>query len=259
MTAPVDARLPKGGGYQLCGTYDLQPAFVGKQDWLGTRANAGYGRRQEHFTAIDIGVNGRLRGLTLQSGVSSGKLMTDNCEIVKSAPSSVGVSATNQGLTNASNPNGTFCHTESPYLTQFKVSGAYTLPWQEIQVSGAYQDLPGPQILATGAFTAAQARPPLGRALSQGSTATIPLVAPGAMYEEQRMHQVDLRVAKTVRGGRTRIQGQFDLYNALNANPVRLYSGQYGATTGPATGRAFLIPAVVLPARLIKVGMQLTF
>ena len=73
------------------------------------------------------------------------------------------------------------------------------------------------------------------------------------------MHQVDVRFAKTVRVGRTRIQGQFDLYNALNASPVRLYSGQYGATTGPATGRAFLIPGLILPARMVKFGMQLTF
>ena len=37
------------------------------------------------------------------------------------------------------------------------------------------------------------------------------------------------------------------------------YSGEYGATTGPDTGAAFLIPSAVLTARLIKVGMQLTF
>jgi hypothetical protein len=73
------------------------------------------------------------------------------------------------------------------------------------------------------------------------------------------MHQVDVRFAKTVRVGRTRLQGQFDLYNALNASPIRAYRGVYGATTGPATGSAFLVPSAILPGRLIKVGMQLTF
>ena len=73
------------------------------------------------------------------------------------------------------------------------------------------------------------------------------------------MHQLDWRVAKTVRVGRTRIQGQFDLYNAFNASPIRTLAGVYGATTGPATGAAFLVPGVILPARLLKVGMQLTF
>ena len=206
-----------------------------------------------------MSVNARLRSVLLQGGLSSGKLMTDNCEIVKSSPSSVNASVASSGLTaGGPNPNGTFCHVETPFLTQFKVSGAYTLPWQEIQVSGAYQDLPGPEILANGAFTSAQVAPSLGRALSQGSTASIPLVAPGTRYGE-RMHQLDWRVAKTVRVGRTRIQGQFDLYNALNASPIRAYRGAYGATTGSRTGSAFLIPGVVLPARLLKVGMQLTF
>jgi hypothetical protein len=73
------------------------------------------------------------------------------------------------------------------------------------------------------------------------------------------MHQVDVRFAKTVRVARTRLQGQFDLYNALNANPIRAYSVTYGATTGPATGSAFLIPGAILQGRIIKVGMQLTF
>jgi hypothetical protein len=259
VTAPVDARLPNGGGYQLCGIYDLKPQFVGREDYLGTRANAGYGKQQEHFTAIDVNVSARLQRLLLTSGVSSGKLMTDNCDIVKSAPSSIGRGAGNKGISRGTvNPNSTFCHTESPFVTQFKLSGAYTLPWQEIQVAGVYQDLSGKEILADAEFTRAQVAPSLGRALSQGSTASIPLVAPGTMYGE-RMHQVDLRVAKAVRLGRTRLQGQLDLYNAFNASDIRQYSGVYGATTGPATGSAFLLPGGILSGRLVKLGMQLTF
>jgi hypothetical protein len=250
--------LPNGGGYQLCGIYDLKPAFVGQEDYLGTRADE-YAQQQEHFTAIDVTINARLRSVLLQGGVSSGKLMTDNCAIVKSAPSSVGRTAGNKGLSRGTaNPSSTFCHVESPFLTQFKLSGAYTLPWQEIQISGFYQDLSGPEILAPGTFTNAQIAPSLGRPLSQTSTVSIPLVDPSTLYGE-RMHQVDVRFAKTVRVGHTRLQGQLDLYNALNANPIRAYSPTYGATTGPATGSAFLVPRVVLPARIIKVGMQLTF
>jgi hypothetical protein len=56
-----------------------------------------------------------------------------------------------------------------------------------------------------------------------------------------------------------RIQGQFDLYKALNSSPIRSYSGTYGAKTGPNTGSEYLDPGEILPARLFKVGMQLTF
>jgi hypothetical protein len=186
-------------------------------------------------------------------------LLTDDCEIQKSAPSSVARTAGNTGLSAGTrNPAATFCHTETPYVTQFKASAAYTLPWQEVQISTAYQDLPGPVILAGATFTNAQVTPALGRSLSQTSTVRIPLVAPGTLYGE-RMHQVDLRFAKTVRVGPTRLQGQFDLYNAFNANPIRAYTGTYGATTGPATGSAFLVPTSILTARIIKFGMQVTF
>jgi hypothetical protein len=206
-----------------------------------------------------VGVNGRLRGVLLQGGVSTGKTMRDNCDIVKSAPSSIGTVTANDGLDRGgNNPNGTFCHNETPFLTQVKANASYTLPWQEIQIAATYQDLPGPQILADATFARAQAAPSLGRNLSQSSTVNVPLVAPGALYGE-RMHQVDVRFAKTVRVGRTRVQGQFDIYNVSNANPVRAYTGTYGVTTGSDTGSAFLVPTAILAGRLLKFGAQVTF
>ena len=46
-----------------------------------------YGKQLAHWDGIDLNVDARLRnGLFLQGGVSTGKTMTDNCEIVDDAP-----------------------------------------------------------------------------------------------------------------------------------------------------------------------------
>ena len=46
-----------------------------------------YGSQFENWNGVDVTVNARLRnGLTLQGGVSTGKTMEDNCEIVAKLP-----------------------------------------------------------------------------------------------------------------------------------------------------------------------------
>jgi hypothetical protein len=45
-----------------------------------------------------------------------------------------------------------------------------------------------------------------------------------------------------------------DLYNALNTNVITGYINAYGTD-----GAAWLQPIAVLPARLVKVGIQLDF
>jgi hypothetical protein len=247
VTAPVDPRLPGGGGQQICGLFDLKPAKVGQLDRVGTGSTA-FGSQLEHWNGIDLTVNARLPKVLLQGGISTGKTMEDNCEIVAKVPESA--------LTG--NGNGPrFCHTETPFLTQVKFLGAYTLPW-DVQVSGTFQSVPGQSITASSTFTSAQIAPSLGRALSSASTATIALVEPGTLYAD-RLNQIDLRFTKIVRFGGRRVQGMVDLYNALNDNTVLLESNVYGATTGASSGAAWRIPQAIMPGRVVKFGVQMNF
>jgi hypothetical protein len=150
-----------------------------------------------------------------------------------------------------------FCRTETPFLTQLKLLGSYTLPWA-IQLAGTFQSIPGPEITASSTFTSVQVAPSLGRSLSSGSTVPVALVEPATLYGE-RLNQVDLRVTKIFTTGQTRLQAMVDVYNVTNGNTVLVLSNVYGATAGALTGSAWLRPQAILPARIVKFGVQINY
>jgi hypothetical protein len=99
--------------------------------------------------------------------------------------------------------------------------------------------------------SSAMAAASLGRPLSGGAAnITVNLVEPSALYGD-RINQLDFRVAKLLRFGRTRSQVGLDLYNALNSSAVQTYNQTFGAR--------WLTPALVLPARFAKVSVQFDF
>jgi hypothetical protein len=255
VTAPVDSRLPGGGGYPVCGLFDLNPPKVGQSDPVVTSAST-FGNQYEHWTGVDLAVNARLsRGALLQAGFSTGKTMTDNCAIVAGNPqiqviSSVGT--TYSGITSGPLVSTEFCHLETPFLSQVKALGVYMLPWG-VQMSGTLQNVPGPLIVANAVFTSAQVSQSLGRPLSAASTVVVNIVTPGTLYGE-RMNQIDLRVSKSIKFGQRRLEGMFDLYNALNQNAILQVNNTYGTS-----GASWMVPLRILPARLIKFGVQVDF
>lgn len=79
---------------------------------------------------------------------------------------------------------------------------------------------------------------------------TVALVAPGTMFGD-RLNQLDYRISKSVKVSGVSLQGQVDIYNVLNANPVLTYNNTFGVN--------WLRPTGVLAGRLVKLGMQLNF
>ena len=63
---------------------------------------------------------------------------------------------------------------------------------------------------------------PLGRNLSSGNV-TVNLLTPQTVFAERR-NNLDFRISKVVRYGRTRTQVGVDLYNALNADVVTTFN-----------------------------------
>ena len=135
--------------------------------------------------------------------------------------------------------------------TQFKLHGLYPLPL-DFEVSATFQDLPGIPITASHVLTNAEIAPSLGRNLSAGArgTATIELIEPGTMREDRR-RQLDLRLARSMRFGGTRVLGTFEVFNALNASSVLQMTTRYGS--------AWLRPSEILAARILKFGIQVNF
>lgn len=250
VTAPLSPNLPNGGGYQVCGLYDIAPALRSATDNVIKFASA-FGDMTEIYNGMDVSVNARLpRGITLAGGTSTGRIVNDACFVVDSPQGSY--AATNPatvvpGLLN--------CHVAPPIQTQAKAIMIYPLPWFGIQTSASFQSVPGPMLLANYTATNAEVAPTLGRNLAAGAAGTVvvPLVAPGTMYGD-RLNQVDFRTSKIVRfGGSRRFQAFFDLYNALNANPIITYSSSVTITpVWPA-------PQKILQGRLAKIGFQFDF
>jgi hypothetical protein len=236
VVAPVDSRLPEGGGYVVSGLYNLNPSKVGQVDNLFTFAS-NYGKRVEHWNGIDANVNARLGGgVLVQGGLSTGRTTTDNCEVVAKLD----------------NPSPIDCRVVTRFLTQYKGLGTYTVPRIDVRIAATFQSVPGPQILATLNATNAMVQPSLGRPLSGGAANTpVPLVEAGTMYNE-RANQLDLRFSKLFRFGRTRATVNLDLYNALNGNPVLAQNNTY-------TAAAWQRPTRILDARLFKISGQLDF
>ena len=68
---------------------------------------------------------------------------------------------------------------------------------------------------------------------------------------EDRLSQLDVRLTKTVRIGRVRVQGQFDVYNLFNANSILAINEFFTAS--------WLVPRAILAGRTFKFGTQIDF
>jgi hypothetical protein len=252
ITAPADPRLPGGGGYVISGLYDATPAVAGQINNLVIDSQ-GYGDWYQYFSGVDITLNVRTRsGLTFQGGTSTGQNVADNCAVRANLPElNVGIGAGLVGSTVS--PTSPYCHVAYGILTQLRGLGAYTIPRIDVQISGVFQSKPGAMLAANYAVPAAVVAQSLGRLPSGNVTnVTINLVAPGSMYGD-RLNQLDLRIAKILRFGRTRTTVGVDLYNVLNSSAILTYNN------GFVQGGPWLQPTGVLTGRLARISAQFDF
>ena len=258
IVAPLDPRLPGGGGYVVSDLYDVVPEKSGQVDNLVADSHK-YGTWYQYFNGVDVSLNARVgKDFTLVGGISTGQTVADSCEVRAQLPelatTTTGTSAFGAGLAASTvAPLSPYCHVAFGILTQVRGLSSYTVPKIDVHVAATFQSKPGAMLAANYAAPNSAVAPSLGRNLSgNAANATVNLVAPGTMYGD-RVNQLDLRVAKTLRYGRSRTLIALDLYNALNSSAVLTYNNTF------VPGGSWLQPLTILTPRFLKVTAEIDF
>jgi hypothetical protein len=258
ITAPVDPRLPGGGNYAVGPLYDVVPAKIGQVSNLVTDS-AQYGQWSQYFNGVNVNLQVRARrGLTIVAGASTGQTVADNCDVRAHLPEMstavTGTSTFGAGLLNSSVTTvSPYCHVATGFLPQFRGVASYLVPRLDVQLSSTFQSKPGAMLVANYAVPDSAVVPSLGRSLSgNAQNVTVNLVAPGMLFGD-RINQVDVRVAKTVKVGRTQTLLALEAYNALNSSAVLTYNATF------VPGGMWPQPNSIVTPRLIKLTAEMTF
>jgi hypothetical protein len=233
---PLDSRLPGGGGYVIQDLTNIRPDKFGQSDNVVVSAKT-FGNQIQYWHGFDVNLSMRMaNGLVFQGGTSTGRQVTDNCEIKPDDPS----------LRN--------CRVAQPVRVQANGLASYTIPRVDVQVSGTFQSRPGGSLAANWVVPTAVIAQTLGRPLSgNAANVTINVLDPWQMVHD-RVNQVDFKVAKIVRVGRSRATIGVDIFNALNSSAVLGRQQTFSPTSA-----AWLTPTSVIDARFAKFSAQIDF
>ncbi|HXD75485.1 MAG TPA: TonB-dependent receptor, partial [Vicinamibacterales bacterium] len=232
LAAPNDPRLPNAG--QPITFYTVRAAAnVTGQTIL--RPETFYGpERDSHWNGVDFTLNARLKqGLVLQLGTSTGGAVVDTCQTVTQF-NNVGVG----GVESGPDPRG--CRNVDPWQTTVRGLASYTIPKIDVLVSATVRSQPPIQLTASWQVPNSVILGSLGH-LPAGATPTgtttlqlLPASDSNKLYADQRRNQIDVRLAKVLRFGRTRTDVGLDLYNLLNSNYATAYNTTYVYNTDNA-------------------------
>jgi hypothetical protein len=265
INAPIDPRLPGGGGYPV-DVYTLTAAAAARpaQNYVTWETDFGPARTN-FWQGVDVTVNARTRqGLTLQGGTTTGRATTDTCQTV----------------VNIDSPDPRNCHSVDPFETTFRGLASYTVPKVGVLVSATFRSQPALQLVGANAPTNTGGAPNgaapagayenvpntvvqslLGRlppgGLATGTTVVALLDQNNRIYADTRRSQIDMRFAKVFRFGGRRADVGVDLNNLLNTNYATSYETQFAY--GAANGGTWYNPTNILAPRFVRLNFTLNF
>jgi hypothetical protein len=271
ITAPRHARLPGGGGYPICGLYDVSPALFGRVNNIVTQSD-NYGKMRRVNDFFNVTLNARLgSGIQFGGGVDTGRSVNDACfnvdspgAIATALPGNLfgltaGVLSTPTPFTATTINGQRICRIVTPFRGQTQVKGflTYPLPYDFV-VSAVFQNISGPAITANYAASNAEIAPSLGRNLAACGIqvvcfqrATVPLIVPQTEFDD-RLTRLDLRLAKRVAiTQRMRLQANINVYNLFNGSATSILNTNFGPL--------WLQPSLMQDGRMVQFSGTLNF
>ncbi|PYQ71399.1 MAG: hypothetical protein DMG04_21310 [Acidobacteria bacterium] len=227
ITIPKHANLPDGGG-QTITMYNLNANKLGIVNnvltWSDTNSRA--------YNGIEVSGTARFarRGF-LFGGITTERTAANNCD----GPVTTAANAT------PSNPNNyRFCNQVPPFQTLYKLSGAYTVPY-DLNLSVTFQARPGISVGSFYTFNSAIA----GVALTGGGNLTVSVVDPTTQYYDY-VKTLDARIARTFRYGRMRMEPFVEIFNLPNFSTV--------LTVNETIGPSYYTPGIIVQGRRLQLG-----
>ncbi len=243
ITAPADPRLPGGGGKQLCGYYDIQPAFFGLGTLRVTNAKE-FGKPERYWDGFTFAANGRLPGgVKLGGGLDFGRQVDDHCYTVD-------VPNQPNDITNV-NVGGPFCRIVTSWgdTMDFRFRGSIPLKGG-FDASFIYRNTPGAELSSLLTVTSADVKFKNPARTTLTAAKTVNLYAPNSVYGD-RFKQLDVAVNKSFNIGWGRLRTALDIYNVLNGNSIQSVVTAYSVR--------WLRPVGFLDARLARVTAAIQF
>jgi hypothetical protein len=259
LTAPVDPRLPGGGGYPIT-VYTVNAAAGPTPAKLYQTLESNFGpERDSLWDGFDITFNSRLRsGFVASIGTSTGRAVVNTC--------AVATKYNNVGIANVeSGPDPRGCNNIDPFQTTLRGLASYTIPKIDVLVSATVRSQPGLQLTANwsaipnSVIQQALGHLPFG-ATATGTTTINNLIDNSNKEWADRRNQVDMRFAKVLRFGHTRSDIGLDLFNLFNANYPTAYNTTYvyNADNTPRPA-GWATPTSVYTPRFVRINYTIDF
>jgi hypothetical protein len=248
-TAPLDSRLPGGGGYNIT-RYIIKPEADGRAARNIETFETNFGpARINYWHGVEVTASARMRNsLTFQGGTSTGREVEDTC--------------LTEPLIDSPDPRN--CRTVAPFRTSFRGSASYTVPKVDVLVSTIARISPPPAIIANYNFPNSVILAQLGHlppSETPNGTETVNLLDTNQLFAERRHYQFDMRFAKILRFAGTRADIGVDLYNIFNVNTPTAYDGTYDVlpAAGLGPGGEWQRPTGIVQPRFARFNVTVNF
>jgi len=239
VQAPLDPRLPGGGGYLVEGFATQKIGVTVPSLGVNAVTIAPDGSTFDNWSGVDTNFVYRgPRGMRLSGGTSTGRRDTANCGLLLSDP------PTGQILREGRERS---CDRLRPWQTNVRGTASYTIPWIDVLVSSTFSVRPGTQTNAN--YTVDIANDLVWGPNSQSRKGTLfvnssatttcsgfGVPCPALLSDDtfgERITLFDMKIAKNIRFMGKRINIGGDIYNIFNSDAALGYCATF---PNPARG-----------------------